>query len=262
MPEFLKIEIKKNFAIVSIKRDPVNSMHLPLWKELAQMLSDLESNEKVRGLIITSGLSRPIFTAGNDLTELHAPKTSHERYTEFWRVSNTFLADLSTTSLVTVAAIHGACPAGGCCLSMCCDYRIATDDVTMGLNEVALGIPVPAVWIKLMSDLIGKGKTDKIVQFAIMVPAKQCKEIGLIDEIVSKDQLIPAAETLLKQLLKLPDPGRAIVKGHLRNQLAAEWTDSERLTNESDMGWSMLSLPSTVKALDGVFARLAAKPKL
>jgi len=41
-----------------------------------------------------------------------------------------------------VAAIRGACPAGGCCLSLCCDFRIMTDFGHIGLNEVALGISV------------------------------------------------------------------------------------------------------------------------
>ena len=48
------------------------------------------------------------------------------RYREFWVTSNVFLARLHRTPLVTVAAIKGACPAGGCCLSMCCDLRIMT----------------------------------------------------------------------------------------------------------------------------------------
>lgn len=43
--------------------------------------------------------------------------------------SNVFLARLYRTPLVTVAAIKGACPAGGCCLSMCCDVRIMTEQV-------------------------------------------------------------------------------------------------------------------------------------
>ncbi len=45
--------------------------------------------------------------------------------------SNVFLARLYRTPLVTVAAIKGACPAGGCCLSMCCDVRIMTVQVQL-----------------------------------------------------------------------------------------------------------------------------------
>ena len=61
---------------------------------------------QVRGVIFTSGLAREIFTAGNDLAELYAPKTSLERYTEFWTVSSTFLARLLRSPLVTVSALR------------------------------------------------------------------------------------------------------------------------------------------------------------
>lgn len=43
--------------------------------------------------------------------------------------SNVFLARLYRSPLVTVAAIKGACPAGGCCLSLCCDLRVMTEQV-------------------------------------------------------------------------------------------------------------------------------------
>lgn len=43
--------------------------------------------------------------------------------------SNVFLARLYRSPLVTLAAIKGACPAGGCCLSLCCDMRVMTEQV-------------------------------------------------------------------------------------------------------------------------------------
>ena len=61
---------------------------------------------QVRGVVFTSGLAREIFTAGNDLAELYAPKTSLERYTQFWTVSTTFLARLLRSPLVTVSPLR------------------------------------------------------------------------------------------------------------------------------------------------------------
>jgi hypothetical protein len=57
--------------------------------------------------------------------------------------------------------------------------------------------------------------------------------------------------------LKLPDSGRRIVKNLLRRELAEEFGDPERLKDESDMAWSFLNDPNTIKALDGVFRRLS-----
>ena len=90
----------------------------------------------VRGVIFCSGLKKDIFTAGNDIMELYAPRTSWDRYKEFWVTQNVFLARLYRSPLITVAAIRGACPAGGCVLSLCCDHRVITTVGNIGLNEV------------------------------------------------------------------------------------------------------------------------------
>ncbi|KAK9759430.1 hypothetical protein K7432_017628 [Basidiobolus ranarum] len=256
--KYVNADIKSDgYAVITIQREPVNSMNMDVWIQLLSTLDELESNPKVRGIIFHSGLSRPIFTAGNDLFELYAPKTSKERYTQFWKVSNQFLARLYRSKLVTISAIRGACPAGGCCLSMCCDYRVMSEDGYIGLNEVALGISVPSIWIKLMSSIIGQGKADKILQFAVLLNTKQAKEIGLIDEVVKdQEKVLSKSEEIMKQLLQTPDAGRQITKGCLREEFASIWGDDERLNKEAAQGFELISRPSTIKALDGVFARL------
>src|SRR5271170_2188409 len=167
-------------ATVSLHREPVNSMNTAFWTALLSTLEELEANPKVRAVLFHSTLKRNVFTAGNDLTELYAPMTSLAQYSNFWIVSNTFLARLYTSPLVTIAAVKGACPAGGCCLAMCCDFRIVTEDVTMGLNEVAIGISVPRMWVKVMIGIIGQGKADKLTQYARNVGAQEALKIGFV----------------------------------------------------------------------------------
>ncbi|KAJ3276620.1 dodecenoyl-CoA isomerase [Terramyces sp. JEL0728] len=195
-------EIKKGYAILTIKRDPVNSMNLDLWEQLDAAVKSLENDNSVRAVIFKSGLERPIFTAGNDILELYAPKSSKERYTKFWKLQNQFLANVYNSRLTTVAAINGACPAGGTCLSLVCDYRIATPDMSMGLNEVALGITVPEYWMKLLVKIVGQTHAEKIILFAQMVDAKKAIEINLVDQIVeSREALLPAAEATVRQVI-------------------------------------------------------------
>ena len=94
-PKAVSTEIKSGgYAIVTIAREPVNSMNLELWRDLASTLAELEANPQVHGLFLQSGSKRAVFTAGNDINELYAPKTSKERYTDFWVTQTTFLARL------------------------------------------------------------------------------------------------------------------------------------------------------------------------
>ena len=82
------------YALVTMAREPVNTLTLALWQQLAQAVRQCEKDPSIRGIIIASGLQRDIFTAGNDIVSLYAPKSSREQYGKFWVVQNQFLASL------------------------------------------------------------------------------------------------------------------------------------------------------------------------
>jgi 3,2-trans-enoyl-CoA isomerase len=248
-------------AIVALHREPVNSMNTALWTTLLATLEELEANPRVRGVVFMSTLKRNVFTAGNDLTELYAPNTSLAQYSNFWVISNYFLARLYASPLITIAAVKGACPAGGCCLAMCCDFRVVTEDVSIGLNEVAIGITVPGNWIKVMISIIGQGKTDKLTQFARSIGAEEALKIGFVDTVVpNAEALEPAAVKIAKEIFKLPDPGRKMTKDLLRGELGRSWGNKNTLEEESHRIWGFLADEKTIKALKAVMSRLS-KPK-
>lgn len=207
---FLRLEDFDSFTIVWMVRNPVNTMNSEMWSELMRALEHVESNPQKQGIAFMSGVSKDVFTAGNDIMELYAPKTSKDKYTSFWLLSNTFLGKLYISRLVTVAGIRGACPAGGCCLSLCCDYRIMTDHGYIGLNEVALGISVPKFWGMLMEKTIGCGRAQKILQFATLLNARDAHQVGLVDCLCSQSALKQKVIETLETFVKLPGKGRVV----------------------------------------------------
>ena len=62
------------YAVVTITKEPVNSLDLDAWVQLEQALDQLEADPSVSGVIFASGLKRDVFSAGNDIMELYAPK--------------------------------------------------------------------------------------------------------------------------------------------------------------------------------------------
>ncbi|KAK9803498.1 hypothetical protein WJX73_009399 [Symbiochloris irregularis] len=246
------------YAVVTFAREPANVMDLGFWQRLTTILDDVESDAAVRGVIFHSGLRRNIFTAGNDIKELYAPKTSRQRYAKFWTLSNHALARLYSSRLVTVAAVKGACPAGGCCLALCCDVRLmARDSGYIGLNEVALGIAVPKFWARLMTRLIGQGKADRLMLSAHMPSPSEALSVGLVDELVDSSQLMDTAVARMSQMLALPDDGRINTKQSQRSSFSHEWT--ECAIQEAQEMFNLLELPSTLRGLEAVMQKLAGK---
>lgn len=201
------------------------------------------------------GVKRDVYTAGNDIMELYAPATSLERYREFWITSNRFLARLYRSPLLTLSAIRGACPAGGCCLSLCCDYRIQTEQGTIGLNEVALGISVPKYWGLLMARIIGGGPAEKLLLYGRLVSPQEALKLGLVDEVVAKADLMGVAQQQMAAMLKAPSTARGATKGLLRTDFSLAW--EAYCVGEADGAWSMLSREETVAMLGATLQRLS-----
>lgn len=273
-------------VVLTLAREPVNTMDRALWGELAAALDALEAAHAAglqkkgagggrgpststppalhppRALVIESGLARDVFTAGNDIRELYAPGTSARRYADFWVAQNTFLARLLVSPLATVAAIRGACPAGGCALSLCCDARLMLDGpaAVIGLNEVALGIPVPRMWGRLLARVVGQAASERLCLSASLVKPARALELGLVDAIVSGDAaaLRAAGIAAARRLVRAgPDAGRAATKTNARGDFAREWTAFAPV--EAVGAWAMLESESTVGALKKIMDALAAK---
>ncbi|GIL42648.1 hypothetical protein Vafri_598 [Volvox africanus] len=256
--EFVRIDVQAGgIAVVTIAKEPVNSMDLAMWVQLDRVLLSLEADNSIIAVVITSGLKRDVFSAGNDLMELYAPKTTPERYANFWVAQNTFLVRLHRTRLVTIAAIRGACPAGGCAISLCSDVRLITPEGSMGLNEVQLGIPVPKFWGLLMGRVIGPKVAEDVLLSGRMVPAAEAKLLGLVDDVVAADKLIEKAVAAARRACEVPPAARAATKLLLRDDFCKAWEGF--YPTEPEYGWKFLSSPSTIAVLEGAMRRLSSK---
>ena len=262
MAQYIKVEKypDKGYAIITIAKEPVNSFDTELWRALYDAFQSVESDPAMRGLIFVSGLKREVFSGGIDLKELYAPNTSAERYAVFWLALSKLLVGLYRSRLATMAAIQGACPAGGCAISMCCDTRVMTRrSGTIGLNEVPLGIPVPKFWAKLMGHIIGPKVAEQLVLTGRLVKAEEARQIGLVDELVdSTEQLLPRAEELMAVAVELPSEARAATKLSLRGEFAGAWEQYAQ-TQEAAFGWGAIAKPETVARMTATLQRLSGK---
>mmetsp|Transcript_28093 Transcript_28093/g.71206 ORF Transcript_28093/g.71206 Transcript_28093/m.71206 type:complete len:229 (+) Transcript_28093:316-1002(+) len=196
---------------ITLAKEPVNSMSLEFWRELEQEVQAAHENPKVRAILFQSGLKKNVFTAGLDLKELVPGITTRERQRDFWATMTRTLALIYGTSKTTVALVNGACPAGGCGLSLCCDLRFITADGSMGLNEVQIGLPVPEYWIKLMVRVIGERNAEKILVPGIISKVPELVKMNMVDAVVEKKRR-PESSSDRQTTERLPQTAAANVQ--------------------------------------------------
>jgi 3-hydroxyacyl-CoA dehydrogenase / enoyl-CoA hydratase / 3-hydroxybutyryl-CoA epimerase len=162
-------------------------------KELAEHLDEIEHDSAITGLIITSA-KKSIFIAGADLkTILQQAQSGQLR--GFIAEGQGVFNRIAALKIPTCAAIHGACAGGGYEIALACDYRVASNDpaTRIGLPETTLGL-IPA-WggCTRLPRVIGFERAAEVVAKGKLYSAADALQLGLVDEVVSRDQLLERA---------------------------------------------------------------------
>ncbi len=172
--------------------------------ELSEHLDAIEQDNSLRGLIITSA-KKSIFIAGADLKTLlkQAPTGEMRGFiAEGQRVFNR----IAVLKIPTVAAIHGACAGGGYEVTLACDWRVASNEpaTRIGLPETTLGL-IPA-WggSTRLPRLIGEENASEVILKGKLYSAAAALDLGLVDEVVPREQLLDAARKKLGEGKRSP----------------------------------------------------------
>ncbi|XP_045766746.1 enoyl-CoA delta isomerase 1, mitochondrial-like [Maniola jurtina] len=202
-------------AIMTLQRPPVNSLNLDLLKEISNSLDEVAKN-KSKGMILTSS-SPTVFSAGLDIMEMYKPDM--KRAEEFWTTLQDVWFKLFGSNFATAAAINGHAPAGGCLLSMSCEYRaMVGGKFTIGLNETALGIVAPKWFMDTMCQTIPVREAEFALTTARMFTVDEALKVGLIDEIASdKSDAINKCKGFLKKFDRIPPLARSLTKQKIRD---------------------------------------------
>src|SRR5204863_1287331 len=166
--------------------------------ELNEHLAFVENDVSLRGLIVASA-KKSIFVAGADLKALlQQAQTSGMR--AFIAKGQQAFNRLAGLKIPSVAAIHGASAGGGYEVALACDYRVATDDpaTRIGLPETTLGL-IPA-WggCTRLPRVIAAEKAAEVILKGKLYSAQEALKIGLVNEVVPRDQLINRAREKLR----------------------------------------------------------------
>lgn len=161
---------------------------------------------------------------------MHQPNL--DRLAAFWTAFQQLYLDLYGSRLACIAAIEGAAPAAGCMLAMSCDYRImaATDEATksrptIGLNESQIGIVAPPFLARQFIDTLGRRQAELGLSLGTLYSSEQALAIGLVDQVVPRDQVRPTAMTAAARWAQIPGSARLasklLVRGPALQELQA-----------------------------------------
>ena len=250
----LKVTIREKVAIIALDRGSSNAMNSELVDELKTIIENIEQDNNIAGVILTG--KNGFFTAGLDLIELYDYNETEIR--TFWLDFLNLVKTLTRFKKPMIAAISGHSPAGGCVLSLCCDYRVmAEGNYIIGLNEVPVGIIVPDSIFELYAFWIGKGKAYQNILEGKLLTVEEAKATGLIDASADISSLMTHAEKKIQSYLQYDYATWQQSKLNMRRRLIEKVSEdqSETLDKVLQQWWS----PRTRLIVKTIIDNLKAK---
>jgi len=227
-----------------LARPPVNALNPELIATLLEAVRSAQ-DDGTEALVLSG--REGLFSAGLDLPELLALDADGMR--AFWGDLFGLLEALACSSIPVVSAITGHSPAGGTVLALFTDYRVqAEGDFRLGLNEVEVGLVVPAVIHRALARLLGPYPAERHLVAGQMITAVEADAIGLVDEQVPVEKVVGRALAWCRFHLALPRHSMQATRALCRADLCAFFDDPTALDIEGFVeGWFSDPTQATLK---------------
>jgi enoyl-CoA hydratase/carnithine racemase len=194
------IEREGHLAHLILNRPEVlNAIDNTLATELGVACDALAADESV-WLIILRGAGERAFCAGADLKA--RLNFTPEQWLEQRQLLRGMFATLRGVPQPMIAAVHGFALGGGTELAMLADFVVASDDAVFGLTEVSLGIIPGGGGTQNLPRIIGRNRAKELIFSARRIKAAEALELGLVNHVVPRAELLPRATALAEQIMK------------------------------------------------------------
>jgi enoyl-CoA hydratase len=189
---------------VQLNRPPVNALDIELNESIASTFAGLE------GPVVLTGEGR-CFSAGVDLRAILEGGADYTgRFLD--SLVKCFLAIFDYPGPV-VAAVNGHALAGGCVIAMAADVRYICGG-TIGITEIAVGVPFPVSAIEICRHVMGPSATAAALTGRALNPDEAARR-GWVDDVVEPDVLLEVASARARELGALSAEAYAFTKQQL-----------------------------------------------
>lgn len=195
-------EVKNNIGYVTINRPKfLNAVNKECFTELLEILSLWKEDSGCRAVIIT-GAGEKSFSPGADINVFVEESQRAIGGREWSRYGQMALQYLENLGKPSVAALNGMAMGGGLELALACTFRIAAENIRLGLPEISVGIMPGWGGTQRMIHIVGKSKAMELVLTGETISADEAQKIGLVSMVVPPADLIPASERFLRRIIK------------------------------------------------------------
>lgn len=199
----LMYEKKINFATVILNRPEAhNAINFQVMQELNLVLDDVKSDSNLGALILT-GSGEKSFCSGGDIKEFRTLKTIDDARRMSGQMQEV-LFKIENLEIPVITAINGDAYGGGCEIIVACDIRIISEEARLGFRQIKYGTITGWGGANRLQRIIGKSDALRILVTGQTLSALEAINVGLVDEVAPRKEVVSRAKSLAGQIAKNP----------------------------------------------------------
>lgn len=207
--------------IVLDREARMNTISPDLLDELSDAIDRLEADEDVRALLIT-GKGDRAFSAGADVTAMAGSAEALEAI-ELSRLGQETFGKLEECDMPVVAGIDGFALGGGFELTLCCDFRIASQRSELGAPEHDLGLLPGWGGTQRLGRIAGLGRAKEIIFTSERYDPETMYDYDIVTEVVDTE----AFEERIHEFAADLAAGPPIAQKFTKRAMHRGWEDTE-----------------------------------
>jgi len=197
-------------SVITLNSPPVNALSAPVRDGLYEGFKAAIADPDTKAIVlICDGRT---FIAGADISEFGG------------QMKGASLFDVQEmmegSPKPVVAAIHGTALGGGLEVALCAHYRVAVPSAKCGLPEVNLGLLPGAGGTQRLPRIVGPEEALDMVTSGAHVGAKQCLEMGLVDELAAEGKLREGAIAFANRIVAEKRPLKKVRENNAKVEAA------------------------------------------
>src|SRR5580658_2611168 len=186
--QYVAVEKDGPITTVTLNRPEVmNALHSDAHFELAEVFDGFAADDS-QWVAIVTGAGDRAFSAGNDLKHQASGGKMGNPPSGFAGLTGRF--DLTKP---LIAAVNGVAMGGGFEIALACDLIIASESAIFALPEPRVGLAALAGGLHRLPRQIGLKRAMGMILTGRRVTAGEGLELGFVNEVTSKEELLPAA---------------------------------------------------------------------
>ncbi|HZO82819.1 MAG TPA: enoyl-CoA hydratase-related protein [Candidatus Binataceae bacterium] len=208
----------------------LNALNRAVLEDIARVLREVRHDPRVRVLIVTGAGDRA-FVAGADIAAM--AEMSATEGLEFSRLGHRVMQSFEDLPIPVIAAVNGFALGGGLELAMACDLIIASEKARFGQPEINLALIPGFGGTQRLPHRIGHARAREYVLTGEMFDAKTALALGLVNQVVAPEELMPATRKLAEKLASKSGAALRQAKAALRASFTMEEDAGLRFEQEA-----------------------------